>query len=106
MSHIIFAIFFVLLFIPSYDFDQPLLFNLHKIRIVTLAIHHLAVRSHNVEISTDHHHAHVYPLTLDLLQTVDPNVPSTLNVQATKLASMRSVEILVLDLVASTQFVL
>lgn len=73
---------------------------------MTLAIHHHVVHFLNAEISTDHRHVHVCLLILELLQTVDLNVRSTLNVQATEHVSMRNVVTHVLDLVASMQFVL
>jgi hypothetical protein len=71
---------------------------------VTLAIHLHVVHSHNVEISMVHHLVLVHLPILDLLQIVVLNVQSTLNAQATKHASMRSVETHVLDLVVLMLF--
>lgn len=63
--------------------------------IEILAIHLHVVHLLNVAISTDLHHVHVCQHTLDLLQTVVPNAPSTLSAQATELVYKRNVEILV-----------
>lgn len=62
----------------------------------------LADHSRNVAISTDHPLALVFRTTWARRPTVDLSARLTRSVQATKLASTRSVEILVQALAAST----
>lgn len=74
---------------------------------IEIPVIHLHVdHSLSVEMLMVHHPAHVHQHILDLLLTVDPNVQSVQNVQATKLVYKRNVEILVSDHAVSMRFVL